>query len=218
MITLTAQRHRERIAGAEVIERDRIGPKVLLLPDGTLAKLFRRRRGLSTDRLYPYSLRFVRNARRLQRQGVATLTARERYRVPAERLDVVVYQPLPGQSLKQICLEQPGRFDAAMAASLGAFIAELHRAGIFFRSLHLGNILALEAGGFGLIDVADMRFQTWPLTRGQRVRNFRHLVRMKAGKEPVQARADALLAGYLGEGSHPSRRLRRQLDDLLARW
>ncbi len=48
--------------GAEVVEADGHGEKVLLLRDGTYRKLFRRKRLVSSAVWYPYSPRFSDNA------------------------------------------------------------------------------------------------------------------------------------------------------------
>jgi hypothetical protein len=60
----------------------------------------------------------------------------------------------------------------------GAFIAKMHRKGILFRSIHLGNILVLPDGDLGIIDIADMSFRAkGSLTVKQRIRNFHHMDR-----------------------------------------
>ena len=68
------RRDYERLsAGAQELEKDLYGPKVLLTPEGRIIKLFRRKRRLSTNSLYPYARRFQRNAQRLRRYGVPTV-------------------------------------------------------------------------------------------------------------------------------------------------
>jgi hypothetical protein len=47
--------------GAEVLEADRHGDKVLRLTDGTMLKLFRRKRVLSSALWAPYAQRFADN-------------------------------------------------------------------------------------------------------------------------------------------------------------
>ena len=62
----------------------------------------------------------------------------------------------------------------------------LHEKGILFRSIHLGNILVLENGGFGLIDIADMSLQRRPLGLFKRARNFRHLLHDRADQNSLE--------------------------------
>ena len=47
--------------GGELIERDRHGEKVVRRPDGTMLKLFRRKRLVSSALFYPYAQRFADN-------------------------------------------------------------------------------------------------------------------------------------------------------------
>jgi hypothetical protein len=55
---------------------------------------------------------------------------------------------------------------------LAGFIARLHKNGILFRSIHFGNILKLQDGGFGLIDFSNIRFYSNPPTMGKRIANL----------------------------------------------
>ena len=65
-----------------------------------------------------------------------------------------------------------------MLIELADFMAHLHQSGIYFRSVHFGNIIVMPGRqGLGLIDVADMMFKRRPLRSGERCRNFRHMLR-----------------------------------------
>jgi len=160
---------------AEVLERDTFGDKVLRRKDDQIIKLFRIKRLLSLSLFYPYSLRFSRNARRLNRLGVPSVQVAQVFYCASIRRHGVVYPLLPGETLSHL-LEKGQNSDSLMR-QLATFIAELHRKKIYFRSLHLGNILQLPDGRLGLIDVADLSFNRLPLTLWQRRRNFRHLLR-----------------------------------------
>lgn len=218
MLKLTAEQHQARIAGGKILEADGQGPKVLALSNGTMAKLFRRRTGVTSDKLRSYSRRFMRNAIKLNKAGVATLTPLERYRVINEAMDVVIYQPLPGDSLKDLCREQPESIDNKLVANFGQYIAELHQRGIFFRSLHLGNVLRTSNSQFGLIDIADLKIQRLKLSGAQRLRNFKHLIRMSEYKAPMKNRADILIDAYLSNYPTASQKFRTQLQRLIAQW
>ena len=65
MRLLSAEQYGALIAGAEMLRADRHGPKVYETTDGRIVKLFRVKRWWSSSMLYPYSLRFRRNSRRL---------------------------------------------------------------------------------------------------------------------------------------------------------
>ncbi|MNJ72965.1 3-deoxy-D-manno-octulosonic-acid kinase [compost metagenome] len=60
---------------------------------------------------------------------------------------------------------------------VGAFLGQLHELGVYFRSLHLGNVLILPDGRFGLIDLSDMQISGRPLARWKRERNLQHMLR-----------------------------------------
>ena len=65
--------HQEFLAmrrGAEVLEADGHGDKVLRLVDGSMLKLFRRKRLITSAAWYPYAQRFVDNADALRERGV----------------------------------------------------------------------------------------------------------------------------------------------------
>ena len=62
---LSSNRFESLIANAEVLEAEDDWVKVYRLPDNRVVKLFRIRRWLSLSVIFPYSLRFAVNARRL---------------------------------------------------------------------------------------------------------------------------------------------------------
>jgi tRNA A-37 threonylcarbamoyl transferase component Bud32 len=163
--------------GARELERDAFGVKVLLCPDERIIKLFRIKRLLSLATIYPYSLRFRRNALRLSQRGINTVTVEQVFYCHAIRRHGLVYPLLSGDALGDLLKAQPDRLD--LLERLAEYMALLHHKGIYFRSLHLGNVLLLEHGQLGLIDVADMRFSSRPLSGGQRARNFQHLFRRR---------------------------------------
>jgi hypothetical protein len=163
---------------ARELERDGFGPKVLLCPDGRIIKLFRIKRLLSQSLFYPYSLRFARNARKLNGMGIRSVVVERLFFCPAIRRHGVIYPMLAGEPLAKLLTSTLE--DDSLLEELARFIAQLHDKRIYFRSLHLGNLLLLPEGGFGLIDVADLRFSLFPLSLAQRRRNFRHLFRLPA--------------------------------------
>lgn len=161
--------------GAEVLEQDTHGPKALLTPSGSIIKLFRRKRLLSTATVYPHALRFRRNAQRLNRYGVPSVEVQELYHCPAIARDLAIYPWMPGTTLRRYAEEAPGGI--VLLGELAKFLALLHHKGIYFRSLHLGNVLVRPDNSLALIDVADLDFKWLPMGPLLRVRNFRHLFR-----------------------------------------
>ena len=162
---------------AKVLEEDSLGPKVYRLADGHFLKIFRRKRLLSSALLRPYSVRFCQNAERLPELGIPTLTPITMYTFHEKQLSAVLYKALPGQTLKELYLQAPESFITHLTA-LCDFIRELHRKGIYFRSLHLGNIVLTPQNTLGLIDVADLAFHRRPLSKAKAARNLKHFARL----------------------------------------
>ncbi|WP_416740556.1 O-antigen ligase family protein [Pseudomonas sp. NFX71] len=184
-------------ANAQVIEEDGLGPKVLRLVDGSFLKLFRRRRWYTSGSFDPYSERFAVNSERLRRMGIPTPPILGLYRLK-DGSSAVHYTPLPGNTLRQVlqAITAPD-VRQALVERFGKFMAQLHEQGVYFRSLHLGNVLVLEDGEFGLIDVADLRIYPSSLSLSLRQRNLRHMQRYTLDHRWLfEDHFQALLQGY----------------------
>lgn len=164
--------------GARIIEADRHGDKVLLLPDDTYVKLFRRKRLLTSASFYPYARRFADNIDALAQRGIPCPTLIALYRVASIDRDAIHYRPLAGRTLRHIVADGPDAAESErLRRALGEFVARLHELGVYFRSLHLGNIVLTPDGALGLIDLADMSPRRRRLGRLLRARNMKHLLR-----------------------------------------
>ncbi|WP_338800638.1 O-antigen ligase family protein [Pseudomonas sp. RSB 5.4] len=182
---------------ARIIEEDGLGPKVLRLTDGSFLKLFRRRRWYTSGSFNPYSERFAVNSEQLRQVGIPTPQILNLYRLD-DGSSAVHYAPLPGHTLRQVLqsITAPA-VRQALVERFGKFMAQLHEKGVYFRSLHLGNVLVLEDGEFGLIDLADLRIYPTPLSLSMRQRNLRHMQRYTVDKRWLfEDHLDALLQGY----------------------
>lgn len=190
MKRLTTEEYLRLRAGADVLEADSFGEKVLRLADGTILKLFRRKRLLSSAAWYPYAQRFADNAVAMRRRGIAVPEIIAVVRIPGIARDAVHYHPLPGDSLRQLLR---AGIDAdtrqQLRSAFSRFVIELHEKGVYFRSLHLGNVLHLPDGHFGLIDIADARLRPWRLSRNLRRRNLRLLLAAAGERELIDAAA-----------------------------
>jgi len=178
--------------GATVIEADRYGDKVLLLSDGTYLKLFRVKRLFSSAVFYPYSKRFVKNVSKLVEKGIPTVTVIKSYRIPSIKRTAVHYYPLTGKTLRKL-----GTLDLITTEKLGKFIRELHDKGIYFRSLHMGNIVISQESRLGLIDVSDMKVYKQQLSEELRLRNFQHLARYTDDTGQLKPHFQSFLQAYL---------------------
>ena len=180
--------------GAKVLEADHFGDKVLRLADGTILKLFRRKRLLSSATIYPYARRFVANAKALAKRGVPVPHILGIARIPSISRDAVHYAPLAGATLRELAQAglDPAR-EAALKAAFTRFVIDLHDSGVYFRSLHIGNVVCTPEGKLGLIDFSDLRIHPWPLGRYSRVRNMRRMAGIK--EEADWLDLDAIAAG-----------------------
>ncbi|MQA56360.1 bifunctional O-antigen ligase/aminoglycoside phosphotransferase family protein [Pseudomonas piscis] len=194
---LTPASSEQLTTNAHVIESDGLGPKVLRLEDGSFLKLFRPRRWYTSGGFNPYSERFASNSERLRELGIVTPAIMGLYRL-TDGSGAVRYRPLPGQTLRQsLQYAHSAEERAALIERFGAFMADLHESGVYFRSLHLANVLVLEDGGFGLIDLADLRVYPSPLRAALRQRNLRHMQRYAEDSQWLfHEHLDALRAGY----------------------
>lgn len=163
-------------SGAEVLEADRLGDKVLRLPDGTFIKLFRRKRLLSSAAWSPYAQRFADNAAALARLGIPCPQVIAVWRVAAIARDAVHYHPLAGETLRALLRDglEPAR-EQWLRQAFTAFVRRLHDLGIYFRSLHLGNVVLTPDDTLGLIDISDVRLHRRPLSQFWRARNLRRM-------------------------------------------
>ena len=177
MRIVTAQELENWLSEGRVLEKDGRGPKVVALANGLFLKIFHTRRRPWLARLQPAAQRFARNALLLKRLNIAAPEVLESFWIDKSiGLSGCLYRPLPGCSIEQIYLEDPARIDDLLSP-LAAFIKQLHQQGIYFRSLHLGNILLQPDGSFGLIDILDLKKQRRPLNSWQQKRNLAHLTK-----------------------------------------
>lgn len=190
MRIVTAQELESWLATGKVLEKDARGPKVVALESGLFLKIFHTRRHPLLARLQPAARRFAENARRLPLKSIAAPRVVDLFWLDrASGLSGCLYDPLPGLSIEQIYFDNPKQVQSLLEP-LAIFIRNLHRQGVYFRSLHLGNILQLPDGSFGLIDILDLKNKNRALNSWQINRNFQHLKhylkRKKANDFPLE--------------------------------
>jgi tRNA A-37 threonylcarbamoyl transferase component Bud32 len=169
---LTLEQFNSLKAGGNVLEKDRYGEKVILLKDGTYLKLFRRKRLISSALWYPYANRFINNSKRLKLKNIACPEPIAFFKVPEIQRDIVYYHGVSGITIRE--LSQKGLLNKKIKLKLRDFILDLHKKGIFFRSLHSGNIIA-TSDGFALIDISNMKIFSRSLGKYTTARNLRHI-------------------------------------------
>lgn len=198
MLTLTQNELDALSSDATVLESDGLGAKVLRLTDGSFLKLFRKRRLLSSETLKPYAKRFAENARQLRQLGFISPEVIQLYALPGPiNATAVHYRPLPGETLRQVLSKSPAERRQQLVAQFGELLAKMHEAGVYFRSVHLGNVLLQPCGQLGLIDLADMQISRFALSLGKRQRNLKHMRRYTEDSHWLfEEHRAALQAGY----------------------
>lgn len=160
----------------KVIEQDGFGDKVMILQDGTFLKLFRRKRLITSAAIWPYAQRFADNATKLEELGIPCPKIIQVYRIPSIERDAVHYHPLPGTTLRDLYrgdLEYPDDLRERFLK----FVEHIQDMGVYFRSIHLGNVVLTPEDELGLIDISDMKIFRRPLSQWQRKRNFAHMMK-----------------------------------------
>lgn len=165
----------------KVLARDNGFIRAVRTSDGKIWKFFRAKPLPSSAALRPYASRFVHSSRKLHARGIASVQVRDQYTIAGQKRHVVVYDELPGMILRDAIsaagddMEQLNKLFTGFAQ----FIARLHRLGVYFRSMHFGNVLVLAKPlptgqpAFGLIDITETQFALRSLSPWRRARNFR---------------------------------------------
>jgi len=146
-------------------------PAVVFHPDNTISKIWaRKKKLLSSATLRPYSDRFIHNGKELASRGIVVPEIVRHMKVKNSHIRVVTYHPISGVSIREQLKKNPKQLDVS---SLAQFIYDLHQKGIFFRGIHLGNIIQLTTGkGYGLIDFTDVKFYSKSISNSRRATNL----------------------------------------------
>ncbi|MCK5697404.1 MAG: hypothetical protein KAI02_04525 [Gammaproteobacteria bacterium] len=118
--------------------------------------------------IYTVSQQFVRNAEKIQHRGFITSVPKVWYRCDERQVELVIYDFLPGITIYNTIAET-GSTD--ILKSFATYIAQVHKANIYFRAGHLNNYLQ-DKGEFSIIDVDNVRFH---LSIRQRAKNLSYL-------------------------------------------
>lgn len=213
MKKLSAAELQELLRDSTTIEQDGHGVKVARLSKGEFIKIYRRKRLLSSSLWSLPSRRFANNATHLNLLGITAPSVKDLLTIPELRLNAVIYCPLPGDTLRNRWKSLDPAEREREIEHFGVFIGTLHELGIYFRSLHLGNVLKLPDEQFGLIDLSDMSISERPLANWKRRRNLRHMLRYQEDAQWLQQQhRQAWLRGYARIcGAHAAHRLENQL-------
>ena len=186
MQVITAQDFDALIKSTKILSYGRPNQaKVFEKNENTIIKLFYWKNKLITsDKLRPRVMRFCNNLESLRRLGYAVPTIDKLQKCPELRFSLVQYEKVVGEDIRT--LAKAG--DVEVIAKVADFLANLHKNGVFFRSIHLENLLLQpDYKTFGVIDVTDIQFSALPLSIYKRYRNLRHLLKEKNDRQLWQA-------------------------------
>ena len=172
------------ISQGKILETDPWGTKVVETEDQKIIKIFRLKRVYSSALLFPYACRFKRNATQLKKKGIETIDVESIGYCRAEQRHILTYKRISGLSVKALVTEKNNEY-TELIEQLIKFVVELHKKGIYFRSLHFGNVIVNTEGDMALIDIADLEIYPWPLLVNQRIRNWKHLLKYSFEKSVV---------------------------------
>ena len=159
----------------KVLEATASGPKIFETPHGEIIKLFRRKKGFSSNRFNPYAHRFCHNVKRLNELGFVAPKINALQYCPELKIHLVYYNKIPGDSFNFLARNN----NAEILSAAISLVSNLHNKGVYFRAVHLGNLLQQADGAIALIDVADMKFKKNALSLFMRYRNLKHLFSYK---------------------------------------
>lgn len=184
MKSLMGERRMDQISSAEfdtmcqdkalkIIKYGRgIQPKVFEKDGSTMIKLFYpKKRLISSTRFKPQALRFSDNITGLHARGYNVPSLIRVQHCTDLNTYLVHYQKIEGQNIR--ALAKLGKMH--LIEDVAKLVANLHKDGIIFRSIHLENLLYKSDGSLALIDIADVRFKDKPLNIYLRYRNLVHL-------------------------------------------
>lgn len=143
--------------------------KMVLTSQGEFLKFFYDVPGIHRSSLKPKAKLFTQNSETLNRLGFVAPNVTRLAHCPEERAWMVIYKRLPGDDLRVLG-------NASHLEAMPEYLARLHQKGVYFRGIHLGNVLFQGAADYALIDTSGMAIWPMPLTIWQRLRNLGRLL------------------------------------------
>ncbi|OUS03049.1 hypothetical protein A9Q81_08115 [Gammaproteobacteria bacterium 42_54_T18] len=179
MQILTDSQLADLVSRSSLLEGEVNKPKVLLDANGYIYKFFYQPdRKLSSRTLFPPFKQFVKNSKILLKRNVQTVSICDTMTAEDKRFDAIRYQAIEGHDFREH-LKLSGHSEISIITDI---MAELHCRGVFFRAIHLGNILHQPNGDYALIDISDCWFSIGQLNAFKRARNLAHLMSYHSDK------------------------------------
>lgn len=147
-------------------------PGQLLTSKNEIAKFFYKRKRISTSTFFPQADRFRINSIRLAQCGVKAPKVNEIFYCEDFPVHIVTYGLIEGVDFRELC----GKGELDCLNILPEYLSQLHDTGVYFRAIHLGNIVRCLSGEKALIDISDLSVKSGNLSIFRRARNIAHLI------------------------------------------
>ena len=158
-----------------VEKADDLGHRKTFHKKNEIIKIFNVRGYISSGFFNTYASRLIKNSIKLKDYEIASIEITNELAFQYNnRLSGVSYKYIPGKTYRDLGNKIP----KDMIPDLAKYISIIHKKGIYFRAMHLGNILLHNKKLF-LIDIAKIHFYPWPLFIFTRARAFRRMIKYK---------------------------------------
>ncbi|MFY0650262.1 MAG: hypothetical protein JXQ86_06435 [Methylophilaceae bacterium] len=152
---------------------DDLGHRKTFHKKNEIIKIFNVRGIISSGFFNTYASRIIKNSLKLKIYDIPSIEiTNELIFQYNKRLSGVSYKFIPGTTYRDLS----HKITMDMITDLANFISNIHKKGIYFRAMHLGNILLHNKKLF-LIDIAKIQFYPWPLFVFTRARAFRRMIK-----------------------------------------
>lgn len=195
------------VKDAEVLAHDQFGRnKVFLTQDKKIIKTFHVSHFLK-ELFSSRMMRFLKVVSKLNQMNVSTIHPEGCYRCLSPKLNIVIYPYVEGTSLREAAQQNP-----TILKDFAHFLAHLHRLNIYFRGIHLNNVLVNKKQGFTLIDVSNTKFR---VNLRRRAKNLAYVLKYPADAKTFKQYGIArFLTDYLSAAqlnNHNEKSFKRQL-------
>jgi hypothetical protein len=152
---------------------DDLGHRKTFHKKNEIIKIFNVRGIISSGFFNTYASRIIKNSLKLKIYDIPSIEiTNELIFQYNKRLSGVSYKYIPGTTYRDL----NHKITMDMITNLANYISNIHKKGIYFRAMHLGNIL-LHNKKLILIDIANIHFYPWPLFVFTRARAFRRMIK-----------------------------------------
>lgn len=152
---------------------DDLGHRKTFHKKNEIIKIFNVRGLISSGFFNTYASRIIKNSLKLKIYDIPSIEiTNELIFQYNKRLSGVSYKYIPGTTYRDLSHQ----ITMDMITDLANYISNIHKKGIYFRAMHLGNILLHNKKLF-LIDIAKIHFYPWPLFVFTRARAFRRMIK-----------------------------------------